>query len=100
MQSNQSVDPARYVPFAIFVAAITLFIVIALFVPFPLRVYIPGLLAHLLAYRLISGRWMQHKGILSQTRTELSLVGFLGGFWLGEYPSTSIQFLQNLISCL
>jgi len=61
-------DLTRYVPFAIFVAAITLFIVIAL---------------------LISGRWMQHKGILSQTRTELSLVGFLGGFWLalGLYMS-------------
>jgi len=61
-------DLTHYIPFAIFVAAITLFIVIAL---------------------LISGRWMQHKGILSQTRTELSLVGFLGGFWLalGLYVS-------------
>jgi len=54
-------DLTHYIPFAIFVAAITLFIVIAL---------------------LISGRWMQYKGILSQTRTELSLIGFLSGFWL------------------
>jgi len=49
-------DLTRFIPFAIFVAAITLFIITAL---------------------LISGRWMKDKGILSHTRTELALVGFL-----------------------
>jgi len=68
-------DLTRFIPFAIFVAAITLFIITAL---------------------LISGRWMKDKGILSHTRTELSLVGFLTGFWLALGLYTSLASVADV----
>ncbi|KDQ21027.1 hypothetical protein BOTBODRAFT_27043 [Botryobasidium botryosum FD-172 SS1] len=68
-------DLTRFIPFAIFVAAITLFIITAL---------------------LISGRWMKDKGILSHTRTELALVGFLVGFWLALGLYTSLASIADV----